>query len=75
MELEGKRVLVAGTGISGIGAANLLTEAGIETVLYDGNEALNKEEIRQRVKHPVEVILGELTDEMIEAFDLMVLSP
>lgn len=75
MELEGKRVLVAGTGISGIGAANLLTEAGIETVLYDGNEALNKEEIGQRVKHPVEVILGELTDEMIEAFDLMVLSP
>ena len=75
MELEGKRVLVAGTGISGIGAANLLTEAGIETVLYDGNEALNKEEIRQRVKHPVEVILGELTDEMIQAFDLMVLSP
>lgn len=75
MELEGKRVLVAGTGISGIGAANLLTEAGIETVLYDGNEALNKEEIKQRVKHPVEVILGELTDEMIEAFDLMVLSP
>ena len=75
MELEGKRVLVAGTGISGIGAANLLTEAGIETVLYDGNEALNKEEIRQRVKHPVEVILGELTGEMIEAFDLMVLSP
>lgn len=75
MELEGKRVLVAGTGISGIGAANLLTEAGIETVLYDENEALNKEEIKQRVKHPVEVILGELTDEMIEAFDLMVLSP
>ncbi len=67
--------MVAGTGISGIGAANLLTEAGIETVLYDGNEALNKEEIRQRVKHPVEVILGELTDEMIQAFDLMVLSP
>ena len=75
MELEGKRVLVAGTGISGIGAANLLTEAGIETVLYDGNEALNKEEIRQRVKYPVEVILGELTNEMIQAFDLMVLSP
>lgn len=75
MELEGKKVLVAGTGISGIGAANLLTEAGIETILYDGNEALNKEEIRQRVKYPVEVILGELTDEMIQAFDLMVLSP
>lgn len=75
MELKNKRVMVAGTGISGIGAAGLLTAAGIETVLYDGNESLQPEEIKARVGRPVEVILGELTEEDIKGFDLMVLSP
>ena len=75
MELEGRKVLVAGTGISGIGAANLLTAAGIETVLYDGNETLDQEEIKKRVERPVEVILGTLEDAVIAEFDLMVLSP
>ncbi len=75
MELKGKRVMAAGTGISGIGAAKLLTDCGIETVLYDGNDQLNKEDIIQKVGAPVEVILGELTDEMVREFDMMVLSP
>lgn len=75
MELDGRKVLVAGTGISGIGAANLLTAAGIETVLYDGNEALDPEEIKKRVERPVEIILGTLEDTVIAEFDLMVLSP
>lgn len=75
MNLEGKRVLVAGTGISGIGAAKLLTVSGIETVLYDGNDKLEKEEIKERVGNPVEVILGELTDDIVKGFDMMVLSP
>ena len=72
MELKGKRVMSAGTGISGIGAAKLMTDCGIETVLYDGNDQLNKEDIIQKVGAPVEVILGELTDEMVREFDMMV---
>ncbi|MEE1312528.1 MAG: UDP-N-acetylmuramoyl-L-alanine--D-glutamate ligase [Lachnospiraceae bacterium] len=75
MELEGKKVVVAGTGISGIGAANLLTASGIETVLYDGNDTLDPEVIKQRVNNPVEVILGELEEDAIKEFDMMVLSP
>jgi len=75
MELKGKRVMVAGTGISGIGAARLLTEAGIETVIYDGNETLEKKDITERIGKPVEVILGELSDETVKSFDMMVLSP
>lgn len=75
MDLQGKRVIVAGTGISGIGAAKLLVESGIETVIYDGNEALDKKEIQSRVGSPIEVILGTLTQEEVDSFDMMVLSP
>ena len=38
MNLQGKRVLVFGTGKSGIGAADLLGETGAHVILFDGNE-------------------------------------
>ena len=37
-----QKVLVAGTGISGISAAKLLLAQGGEVVLYDGREAESK---------------------------------
>ena len=40
MKLENKNVLVAGTGISGIGATKLLIAVGAEVILYVINEAL-----------------------------------
>jgi len=44
------KVLVAGTGISGIAAAKLVLERGGEVVLYDGNTALNRDpgKVRKR---------------------------
>ena len=44
-ELQGKKVLVFGSGISGIGAVKLLETVQADVVLYDGNESLKKEEI------------------------------
>ena len=44
------KVLVAGTGISGIAAAKLVLERGGEVVLYDGNTALNTDEIREKMR-------------------------
>ena len=38
MEVTGKKVLVFGSGISGIGAVKLLEDHGAEVILYDGNE-------------------------------------
>ena len=35
MELKGKKVLVFGSGISGIGAAELLGKVGALPVIYD----------------------------------------
>lgn len=43
------KILVAGCGISGIGAARMLLAAGKSVILYDGNDKKNKEEIRAQV--------------------------
>ena len=42
MEFAGKKVLVFGTGISGIAAAKLLENVGAAVVLFDGNQELDK---------------------------------
>ena len=42
-----QKVLVAGTGISGIAAAKLLLAKGGEVVLYDGNDKLDPEKIKK----------------------------
>lgn len=77
MELAEKRVLVFGTGISGIGAAKLLEQAGAIPVLYDGNEALTESQIRGKLPEGsrARIILGALEDAVIEELDLAVLSP
>lgn len=74
--MKDKKYLVAGTGISGIGAANLLLKIGADVTLYDGNEKLNKDEIKNKLlKNETNVVLGELPDELIEKTDVMILSP
>lgn len=49
MKLEGKRVLVFGAGISGIGAADLLCKVGACPVIYDGNDKQDPEAIKARL--------------------------
>ena len=78
MDLKNKTVLVAGTGISGIGATKLLMAVGAEIILYDSNEALTQEEILSRFDVPVtnvRVLTGALSEETIRTLALAVLSP
>lgn len=77
MNLEDKKVLVVGTGISGVAATELLVGQKINTVLFDGNKDLDKEKLYEKneVLRQVPLILGELTDEEMEQFDVVVLSP
>ena len=77
MDLEGKRVLVVGSGKSGVAAAELLKKKGIEFVLFDGNKELDVDALTE--KNPVfagaKIILGELSEQDMAALDLVVLSP
>lgn len=41
MELKGKKILIVGTGISGIAAAKLLQKEN-QFILFDGNEKLSQ---------------------------------
>ncbi len=42
MEVKGKKVLVFGLGISGIGAGQILERHGAEVIMYDGNQKLTE---------------------------------
>ena len=75
MDLENSKVLVYGTGKSGIGAARLLLKAGAVPILYDGNAELDPEEIRGKVGSDVRVILGEYPADEIGEMDLLIMSP
>ncbi len=76
MELQGKKVLVAGTGVSGIGAARLLMEVGADVTLYDGNTSVTREKIIEKMDGAeVKTIIGAMTQEMAAEYELMVLSP
>jgi UDP-N-acetylmuramoylalanine--D-glutamate ligase len=77
MDLKNKKVLVAGTGISGMGAAGLLMKTEAELVLYDGNRELTVEGIQAKLpeKKGIQIIIGDLTDEVIATLDIAVLSP
>lgn len=50
MIFAGKKVLVFGTGKSGIAAEDLLHKKGASVVLYDGNDKLEKEEILKKLE-------------------------
>jgi UDP-N-acetylmuramoylalanine--D-glutamate ligase len=77
MVLEDKKVLVVGSGVSGIGAAALLEEIHAIPVIYEGNTAVTEEEIRQKLglERKIEIIIGELTPEVEAGIELVVLSP
>ncbi len=77
MELKNKKVLVAGSGKSGIGAVSLLQKTGADITLYDGNSALTEEIVKEKLDNSegVKFVFGELPAEVIKNTDLMVLSP
>lgn len=71
-----KAVLVAGSGISGIGAVKLLRQVGRDVILYDGNENLDRNAIRATVgEESLEVVLGELPQDIIDRVEYCVISP
>mgnify|MGYP005958551293 CR=1 FL=1 len=74
---QSQRVLVAGTGKSGIAAAKLILNRGGEVVLYDGNTALDEKEIKARFEEgaKVNVVLGEIKRSDLLGVELCIISP
>lgn len=77
MELQGKKVLVVGTGISGIGAVEALHHVGAVPILFDENEKLRMEDVRAKLRQGVQaqIVIGSLDEEIKKDVDLVVLSP
>lgn len=77
MELQGKKVLVFGSGKSGIGASDLLAKVGAFPVIYDGNAETDKDAVVHKTDgtYPVTVYAGKLPKEVQDSLDLVVLSP
>lgn len=77
MELQGKKVLVFGSGKSGIGASDFLAKVGAFPVIYDGNAETDKDAVVHKTDgtYSVTVYAGELPKEVQDSLDLVVLSP
>ena len=77
MDLQGKKVLVFGAGISGIGSCGLLEKEGADVILYDGNDKKDAEAMKAQLGEgsKVRVVLGAFPEEEMESLDLVVMSP
>ena len=68
MVLNGKKALVFGAGISGIGSCRLLEAKGASVILHDGNDKLDmgkmKEELGEESR--VEICLGDFPETAVE---------
>ena len=72
-----QKILVAGSGKSGIAASRMILKTGDEAVLYDSNDALKKDELLSQFGETdkISVILGELKNEDLKDISICVISP
>lgn len=78
MDLKDKKVLVIGTGLSGIGSAHLLCGAGAWPVLLDENEKVNEADVRTKLEQDadnVKIVIGKLPEDLADEIALVVPSP
>lgn len=77
LDLKQKKVLVVGTGISGIAAAKLLRANHIDFEIYDGNDKLSREDVRLKseVFSDCVIMTGALPEEALSRYSYAVLSP
>lgn len=77
MDFKNKKITVAGAGISGVAAADLLDEAGAIVTLYDGNKDLKQSDVKARLRAGFggKLVFGDFTEELSQNTDILVLSP
>ena len=78
-ELQGKKVLVIGTGLSGVGSVRLLRQVGAVPVMLEENTKAVKEDIIAKLheedRSDTEIIIGSISDEILDTISLTVPSP
>ncbi|MBO4913530.1 MAG: UDP-N-acetylmuramoyl-L-alanine--D-glutamate ligase [Butyrivibrio sp.] len=78
-EITGKKVLVIGTGLSGVGSVRLLHQVGAVPVMLEENTKVTREDIVKKLneedKDNTEIIIGEISDEVLDELVLVVPSP
>lgn len=77
MKLKEKRVLIFGTGLSGISAANLLQDEVKEIILFDTNMKVKEEDIRAKLPSDFKgrIVLSNISDDELDQIQVAVLSP
>ena len=77
MDLVGKSVLVVGTGISGVAAVKLLSTKRANIIFQDANVKIKEQDILDKLPKSVDVkvVVGEVSEELLNTIDLVVLSP
>jgi len=81
MDFLNKKILVAGTGISGIGSVQLLSRIDADIILYDSNTSVSRAAIARKFsechldKSKITIITGELSETVIQTLQAAVLSP
>jgi UDP-N-acetylmuramoylalanine--D-glutamate ligase len=78
-DLKGKRVLVIGSGLSGIGSVSLLNKVGANPVILEENTKVTEDDIRAKLHEAdrdiTQIIIGEISDEVLDSIYLTVPSP
>ncbi len=76
MELKGKKILIVGTGISGIAAAKLLQKEN-QLILFDGNEKAVAEDIEKKLDNTdnIQIVIGKIHDNIFSEIQAAVVSP
>lgn len=77
LDVKEKQVLVFGSGISGTAAVRLLEKEGAQVILYDSNEKLDPEKVKEQLGEGsrARIVLGAFPEELLETLDLLILSP
>ncbi len=74
-----KKVLVIGSGLSGVGSVNLLNKVGAHPIVLEENKSLTQEDIIAKLheedRDKTHVIVGEISDEVLDELTLVVPSP
>jgi len=81
LEIKNKKVIIVGTGKSGIGSAVLLEKNGALPLIYDSNEKADAAGIKQAVSDKLgtptkaRLYIGRFPKEIVQGVELAVLSP